>query len=50
MLDYKEVQHLVEGLFERMCFQTKEELQHALQQYHVSKWANYKMLDQVASE
>ena len=29
-------------LFEGMHFLTKQEVQHVLQQYHVSKWANYK--------
>ena len=41
-LDRKEVQHPVRSLFEGMRFQTKKEVQHALQQYHVSKGANYK--------
>ena len=42
-LDHKEVQHLIGTLFKGMCFLTKQEVQHALQQYHVSKGANYKI-------
>ena len=41
-LDRKEVQHLVGTLIEGMCFLKNQEVQHALQQYHVSKRANYK--------
>ena len=33
----------METLFEGMHFLTKEEVQHALQQYHVSKGVNYKI-------
>ena len=40
-LDHEEVQHLVETLFEGMHFLTKQGVQHALQQYHVSKGVNY---------
>ena len=36
-LDREEVQHSMGTLFEGMCFETKEEVQHALQQYHVNK-------------
>ena len=36
-LDRKEVQHLVETLFEWICFLTKQEVQHILQWYHVAK-------------
>ena len=36
-LDWEEVQHTMGTLFEGMCFQTKEEVQLDLQQYHVSK-------------
>ncbi|KAL5190483.1 hypothetical protein HKD37_04G009913 [Glycine soja] len=41
-LDCKEVQHPVGTLFKRMCFLTKQDVQNALLQYHVSKWTNYK--------
>ena len=43
MLDREEVQRPMGSLFEGMCFQTKEEVQHALQQYHMSKGVNYKI-------
>ena len=42
-LDYEEVEHSVWTHFEGMRFLTKKEVQHALQLYHVSKWANYKI-------
>jgi len=38
----KEVQHLVGTHFERMHFLTKQDVQNALQQYHVREGANYK--------
>ena len=41
-LDREEVQHPVGTLFEGMFFLAKQEVQHALQQYHVSKGTNYK--------
>ena len=40
-LDCKEVQNSVGNLFEGMHFLTKQEVLHALQQYHVSKRVNY---------
>ena len=40
--DHKKVQYPVGTLFEGMCFLTKQEVQHALQQYYVSKGDNYK--------
>ena len=41
-LDRGEVQHSVGTLFEGMYLLTKQEVQHALEKYHVSKEANYK--------
>ena len=41
-LNHEEVQHPVGNLFEWMCFLTKQDIQHTLQQYHVRKEANYK--------
>ena len=40
-LDHEEVQHPVGTLFEGMHLLTKQDVQNALQQYHVSKRANY---------
>jgi len=41
-LDREKVQHPMRTFFEGMCFETKEKVQHVLQQYHVSKMPNYK--------
>ena len=40
-LDREEVQHPVGNLFEGVHLLTKQEVLHALQQYHVSKRVNY---------
>ena len=37
ILYHKEVQHSVGTLFEGICFETKEEVQHVLQLYHANK-------------